>query len=105
MIPILSFVQEGQLEPHLLSVLESGLSDICQSAFGAEAFIHWVEVKDGNGFSGAEPSKASLVRIQSNLNLAQEDRVQVMHQVCDLWIEKTGCSINEIVAAVGDPVN
>lgn len=105
MIPILSFVQEGQIAPSMIEVLEKGLGDICHSAFGSASHVHWVEVQSGNGFSGAKPSRASLVRIQSNRNLPQDERVEIMKQVCDFWMENTGCSINEIVAAVGDPIN
>lgn len=105
MIPILSFVQQGQIKPSTLETLEKGLADICHSVFGSEAEFRWVEVQSGNGFSGAKPSRASLVRMQANRNLEQEERVQIMKQICDFWMENTGCSINEIVAAVGDPIN
>lgn len=105
MIPVLSFVQEGQIAPPILETLEKGLADICLAAFGVEAAFRWVEVPVGNGFSGAQPSKASLVRMEANRGLAQEERVEIMQKICDFWMENTGCSINEIVAAVSDPLN
>lgn len=105
MIPVLSFVQEGQIASSTFETLEKGLADICQSAFGDEPAIRWVEVQPGNGFSGAQPSKASLVRMEANRSLAQEERVEIMEKICDFWMENTGCSINEIVAAVSDPLN
>lgn len=104
MIPVLALVQEGQITETVTHQLKTGLSEIALSEFDQVAEIRWLEVKPGNGFSDAVSSRASIVSLQANQPLPQDRRIAVMHRLCDLWRDKTGCSINEIVASVSDPV-
>lgn len=103
MIPILCLVQEGRITPSVSDELKANLSQLAKSALKADAAINWIEVKEGSGFTEAKPSTSSLVSIQSNRVLETEERVSMMMAICDFWMDKTGCSINEIVAAVSDP--
>ncbi len=103
MIPILCLVQEGQIAPSIGEDLRSSLDQIAQDHLGSTAGINWVEVEAGSGFTEAKPSTSSLVSIQSDRMLSQDERISIMQKICDSWIEKTECSINEIVASVNDP--
>ena len=33
----------------------------------------------------------------------EESRVELLEELCDLWIEHTNCSLNEIVSVINDP--
>ncbi|MEO1046285.1 MAG: hypothetical protein AAFX04_12660 [Pseudomonadota bacterium] len=103
MIPVTCFVQQGQIDPDTVAALREELGALTQSAFDGEAMINWIEVRPGNGFTEAKPSTSSLVSIQSPQALAQPERITILQRICDLWMEKTTCSINEIVASINDP--
>ncbi|MEM1132302.1 MAG: hypothetical protein AAGH53_05140 [Pseudomonadota bacterium] len=103
MIPITCFVQQGQIGADIAGALREELGAFAQSELDGEAMINWIEVKPGNGFTEAKPSTSSLVSIQSPQALAQAERIAMLQRICDLWMEKTACSINEIVASINDP--
>ena len=105
MIPILCLVQEGGIAPAVSQQLEIRLSDITGKALDTDTQVMWIEVAKGNGFTEGKPSTSSLVSVQSPQALRQDDRIALMSEICDLWMEQTGCSINEIVAAVSDPAS
>ena len=105
MTAIMCLVQEGRIEPSTATALKDGLGAIAAKAFGGGPQINWIEVQKGNGFTEAKPSTSSLVSMPSSRPLPQQERIAIMKAICDLWMDKTGCSINEIVAAVSDPVS
>lgn len=105
MIPIMCLVQQGGIEPSVSGVLKTDLMELAQRAFDEESEIAWIEVGKGNGFTEAKPSTSSLVSIQANRPLPQGERIAIMKNICDFWMQRTSCSINEIVAAVSDPVS
>jgi len=102
-IPILCLVQEGHIAPSVGEDLRSSLNQLAQDHLGSAAGINWVEVQAGSGFTEAKPSTSTLVSIQSDRALTQDERISIMQKICDFWMEKTDCSINEIVASVNDP--
>ena len=103
MIPVMCLVQEGGIDPSVGAALQADLSNLVRQVFGDKGELAWIEVKKGNGFTQAMPSTSSLVSIQANRPLAHDERVSIMKSICDFWMKRTGCSINEIVAAVNDP--
>lgn len=103
MIPIICLVQEGQIAAPLSEDLKSSMQQVAADSFGATPDVAWVEVKEGNGFTEAMPSTTSIVSMQATRALQQDERIAVMEAICDAWMSRTGCSINEIVAAVSDP--
>ena len=103
MIPIMCLVQEGGIEPSVGEALKADLTGLVLRVFGDKGEVAWIEIEKGNGFTEAKPSTSSLVSIQANRSMSQEERVSVMKSICDFWMARTGCSINEIVAAVSDP--
>lgn len=105
MIPILSFVQEGQIPTSTAEGLRRDLTDFVRNNWRKDPEIQWFEVPEGNGFSGAEPSRASIISIRSDRALAQDERVTLMKSACDIWMSQTNCSIDEIVVSITDPIN
>lgn len=103
MIPCTCLVQEGQVPAQSETELKSRLEAFAQRAFGAEPAINWITVPQNGGFTAAKPSTSSIVTMQANRPLEQADRVALLEEVCDLWMDQTGCSLDEIVAVISDP--
>lgn len=90
-------VQEGQIKPDQRTALEKGLDEISTTYFEEPADVSWTEVTSGHGWTGGESSTTSLVAMNIP-EVPQDRRVELMTDICSLWIRETGCSINEIVA-------
>ena len=98
-------IQEGQTADRKRSELAEGLRAIGREAFGddpSQTEISWNVVKKGFAWTAGEPSTSSIVVRSVPVGLAQEPREAFLRQVCDLWQEVTGCSINEIVVTAWD---
>lgn len=104
MIPILCLVQEDQITPSVCQELKDNLNSLVTSLLNNEADITWIEVSKGNGFTARKPSRSSIVSLSANRPLSDDERLAAMKTICDLWTDKTGCTMNEIVAAVSDPI-
>ena len=96
-------VQEGQAPDHNQSALSAALSDFVTRSFEREININWIRVAPGCGFTAGEPSTSSIVSMTAPTPLEQPEREALLRQLCDLWMEHTGCSLNEIVAVINDP--
>ena len=96
-------VQEGQTPHEKRGDLERSLRHYTESAFGSAADIGWITVPAGSGFTAAKPSTSSIVSVTAPQPLDQAQRAALLSQLCDLWMEQTGCSLDEIVAVVNDP--
>ena len=96
-------VQENQIPDDTQASLRSKLDGLAQQVFGAGLSINWITVPEGGGFTAAKPSTSSLVSVQSNKALAFEARKSILSKMCDIWMDDTGCSLDEIVAVVTDP--
>lgn len=96
-------VQAGQIPDLRRAALEPLLDRFSEEAFGEPAAIRWIAIADGSGFTAGEPSTSSVVSITAPAPLAQARRVALLESFCALWIDETGCSLDEIVVAIGDP--
>lgn len=96
-------VQENQIPDETQAALRTKLDQLAQNEFGAGLTVNWITVPEGGGFTAAKPSTSSLVSIQSNKALAFEARKAILSKMCDIWMDDTGCSLDEIVAVVTDP--
>ena len=103
MIRCICFVQEGQTPERKTEELERKLSSFSEQAFGAAANVNWVSVSAGNGFTAAQPSTSSIVSMTAEEPIPQEKRVSLLKELCDIWIDETGCSLDEVVAIINDP--
>jgi hypothetical protein len=98
-------IQEGQAAQQKQEELAAGLRRIGQEAFGDEPSaceISWLVMKKGFAWTAGEPSTSSIVVRSVPVGLPLEEREAFMRQVCDLWEQVTGCSINEIVVTAWD---
>ena len=104
MVNCTCFVQEGQSPDQHRGDIQTLLNTFTSASFGEDAQISWIPVAPGNGFTAGRPSTSSVVSITSNEPLNPERRESLLRQLVALWTENTGCSIDEIVAVISDPV-
>lgn len=105
MINCTCVVQEGQ-SPDLHKREIHGLLDsFSKTSFGEEARITWIPVAAGNGFTAGKPSTSSVVSITANESLNPDRREFLLRELVTLWTDRTGCTIDEIVAVISDPMN
>ena len=98
-------IQEGQTAAASVAPLTRGLERISRDAFGedpGDLEIRWVTVPAGYGFTAGRPSTTSLVIRSVPPGWPSENRVAFMKNVCELWQEVTGCSLDEIVVTAYD---
>ncbi len=99
-------IQEGVIPDDLRPTLSSELARISAEALGGSAEdveVEYEVIPHGFGFRGGEISTTSTVRGLLAEPLDQETRVGLLHQLCDMWCEVTGCSIHEVIVSVRDP--
>ncbi len=103
MIPCTCFVQEGQKADQVQSTLKEKLDAFSQRAFNAPAHQTWITIGKGNGFTEAKPSTSSIISFNPDAPVDQETRVELLGEICAIWMEETGCSLNEVVATINNP--
>lgn len=102
-IPYRCMVQQGQISSQVEAILRRRLDEFSKHTFGAPAVFNWLVVPAKSGFTAGQPSSCSFVLALSNQVLDKEHRTQLLRAVCDIWMQETGCSLDEVVAAIGDP--
>lgn len=98
-------IQEGQEAERQKAALADGLREIGQRAFGdrpEDVEIRWNTLAKGYAWTAGEPSTSSIVVRSVPVGLPNDQREEFLHSVCNLWMETTGCSINEIVVTAFD---
>ncbi|NIB43533.1 hypothetical protein HBA55_28250 [Pseudomaricurvus alkylphenolicus] len=93
-------LQEGQIPEHQVADLGNGIHDIAaKHSLGTEPNISWIIVPKGQGWTAGQPSTSSVVTMMTS-SMEQSQRVKILNDICNLWTERTGCHINEIIATV-----
>ena len=103
MIRCMCLVQEGQTPDNMRDVIIEKLNAFSQSSFNESAEVYWHAIPPGSGYTAAKLSTSSIVSVTAPQPLTQGERVPLLNEICDLWMNETGCSINEVVASVNDP--
>ena len=103
MIPTMCMVQEGDIASELQESLSSEIAGFTRSSFGEDPEITWIEVPQRGGFTGGLPSTSVLVSMRANEKLVQAHRVELLKELCELWMERAGKSIHEVVVSISDP--
>ena len=103
MIRCTCMVQADQVPDQKQSELKAALNAFAERAFSQEATINWIRVPAMAGYTAGALSTSSIVTMTAPEALSQERRVSLLQEICDVWMEGTGCSLNEIVATVSDP--
>lgn len=96
-------VQEGQISPEQRAGLETKLRDFL-AKLGSPAEVRWGEILSGSGYTATKPSTTSVVVLTADAPLEQPARVKLLHELVDFWTKGSGCSVDEITAVIGDPV-
>ena len=105
MINFNCIIQEGVIPDDLRPNLSSELARISTSILGGnpeEVEVEYTVIPHGYGFRGGELSTTSLVSGYIPPGCEQETRVELMQQICDMWCELTGCSVDELVVSARD---
>lgn len=92
-------IQEGSLSPAQISVLENSLGSLAQKFFDEEASLTWTSIPKGSGFTGGVPSNSSLISMGVPDTIETDVRTTLLQGICDVWMEHTHCSVNEIIAS------
>ncbi len=98
-------IQEGQAADRKADALEAGLKRLAREFFGddpADVGIGWTRQPRGWAWTAGQPSTSSIVVRSVPVGFDNDQREAYLHAVCDLWVETTGCTVNEIVATAFD---
>lgn len=98
-------IQQGQSPQQHQEELAEGLRRIGRETFGdgpEGAEISWVVLPKGYAWTAGEPSTSSIVIRSVPVGYPAEEREAYLRSVCDLWMDVSGCSVNEIVATAWD---
>ena len=98
-------IQEGQEPDRRREALANGLRNLANRTFGEAADaveIRWVPIAKGYAWTAGELSTTSIVVRSVPVGYPNDQREQLLRSICDLWVETTGCSINEVVATALD---
>ena len=98
-------IQEGQGADRASDALEAGLRQLGQRFFDddpTDVAIRWTRQPRGWAWTAGEPSTSSIVVRSVPVGFDDTQREAFLKAVVDLWVETTGCSINEVVATAFD---
>ena len=98
-------LQEGQAADRKTDGLEGGLKRLGREFFGddpAEVGIRWTRQPRGWAWTAGAPSTSSIVVRSVPVGFDDTRREAFLRAVCDLWVDTTGCSVNEVVATAFD---
>ncbi len=94
------FLQEGQISEAIVKALAIGIRKLVSDhGLGDKLNESWIVVPEGCGWSAGEPSRCSVVSLVTP-EIDQTKRVAILTALCDLWMDKTGCAADEVLATV-----
>ena len=94
------FLQEAQLSEATINALGVGIRQLVSDhGLGDKLHASWIVVPEGCGWSAGEPSRCSVVSLVTP-EIEQPQRVAILTALCDLWMDKTGCAADEVLATV-----
>ncbi len=64
--------------------------------------INWTRQAPGWAWTAGEPSTSSIVVRSVPVGYDNEKREAYLHAVCQLWVETTGCTVDEVVCTAFD---
>ena len=97
-------VQAGQIPAETEAALRRGLDDLAQRAFGERSQINWIAIPEGSGFTASKPSTSSVVSMRTTAPVEQSRRAELLNELCGIWTRETGCSLDEVVGVIADPL-
>ncbi len=103
MITCNCIVQAGQVSAEAETALRSRINDFAQRHFGEAAEIGWLAVPERSGFTAGKPSTSAVISMRPNKEVSQEDRADMLHELCSIWTEETKTTLHEIVGVIPNP--
>ena len=98
-------MQEGQVADDVRAELADGLRQVTTDVLGEapdDVPVDFSDIPTGFGFRGGEPSTTSLVRGSIVGGVTQDVREDLMRRICDMWMEISGCTVDELVVSARD---
>lgn len=105
---LLATVQAGTLSDGQRNQLDARVPDVVQqhlNTMAAPEGVVWTEIPSTYGYTAGKPSRSSLVRVEVPDTIDQPSREALMHAVCQVWMDVTGCTIDEIVVTAVNEVS
>lgn len=97
-------VQAGQISAESEAVLRANLNEFAERSFGVPADINWIAIPERSGFTASKPSTSSVISMRANAPVARADREPLLRELCAIWTDETGCSLDEVVGVISDPL-
>ncbi|MXX80477.1 MAG: hypothetical protein F4Y69_05505 [Chloroflexi bacterium] len=98
-------MQEGQIDEATRERLADGLRQVTKGVLGEspdDIPVSFSDIPSGFGFRGGEPSTTSLVNGSIVGGVTQDVREELMRGICDMWMEISGCTVDELVVSARD---
>lgn len=100
MVQCVCFLQEGQIPDAVVDALRTGITNLVRAERLADHVdFAVIVVPKGQGWTAGAPSTTSVVSVTAP-PMPQERRVSLLHALCDLWMSRTGCNTEEILATI-----
>lgn len=102
---LMSMVQQGIVSDAQRGTLTGLLPDLVERHLRTPPTpdrVAWNEIPATYGYTAGKQSRSSVVQIDAPAATDQAVREALMNDVCNLWIDVTGCTINEIIVIVAD---
>ncbi len=64
---------------------------------GVKFRVIWAQLPKGQAWLAGHPSTASMLVVPVPDDIAQEDRVAMLSDICAGWMDATGCKVEEII--------
>lgn len=101
---ILALFQQGAFSNSKFARLEKNTIELYKRHLGAHykfAFV-WLEIPQGQAYIAGKPSTATTITMPVENNTSNNKRHAFMSAMCEMWMQETGCSENEIILSVMD---
>ena len=108
MVDFECIVQEGMIGAKLRPELVAGFKKACSGILGEpteSVQISFTEVPKGSGFQGSSLSRVSLLLGYISSGCESHVRTQLMANIERMWLEVTGCAIDEVTVMATDRVD
>ena len=94
-------IQAGGPAASMTADLEQGLIEAHDAhSPGDELSVSWQEVPRGFMFTEGQPSTTSVVAFRLDRPTTLAEREVLLRATCDLFVDVTGCTVGEVLAAV-----
>ena len=105
MIEFQCTVQEGCIPLSMRTSLAESIETVCNRILGKDqgpVSVFWVEVPEGYGFRGGEPSTTSLVRGLIPDGCSSATRAKLLREIGDHWYDISGTTEEQLVVSARD---